>query len=215
MATKTKQLKLDATRPFYAAIGAGDLAVEFARTAAAELQGRFGKVDLEPKALREQARAAVNVRVEEFNKEARDAQARFEDRIDELQAEARALPGRIEDLVTEYVEELNEAYGELASRGRTLVTRIRRQQSTNDAVAHAETTVAKAKTGRTQTSKAAKSGTRTTKSSATKTARTARSTAKKTAGAASTNARATGTAAAKTASSAGKASGDAAAKVGD
>ena len=55
MATKPHAPKFDATTPFYAAVGAGDLAVSFARTAAADVQARFAKVELEPKVLRDQA----------------------------------------------------------------------------------------------------------------------------------------------------------------
>ena len=56
---KTQQFKLDATRPFYAAVGVTDLAVAFARDAAADVQTRIAKLDLEPKALRDQARTVV------------------------------------------------------------------------------------------------------------------------------------------------------------
>ena len=58
MATTTKkQFKLDATRPFYAAVGAGDLAIALARNGVADVQDRVAKTDFEPKALRDQALA--------------------------------------------------------------------------------------------------------------------------------------------------------------
>ena len=47
--------KIDATRPLYAVVGAGDLAVEYARKSTADVQARFAKIELEPKALRDQA----------------------------------------------------------------------------------------------------------------------------------------------------------------
>ncbi|HET7388443.1 MAG TPA: hypothetical protein VFJ19_17455 [Nocardioidaceae bacterium] len=47
--------QIDASRPFYAAVGAGDLAVEFARTRANDVQTRIARIDLDPTALREQA----------------------------------------------------------------------------------------------------------------------------------------------------------------
>ena len=51
MATTTKkQFKLDATRPFYAAVGAGDLAIALARNGVADVQDRVAKIDVEPKA---------------------------------------------------------------------------------------------------------------------------------------------------------------------
>ena len=39
-------VKIDATRPLYAVVGAGDLAVELARTAANDVTSRFAKVEL-------------------------------------------------------------------------------------------------------------------------------------------------------------------------
>ena len=82
MATTTKkQFKIDATRPFYAAVGAGDLAIALARTTAADVQARAAKVDIEPKALRDQAVTLVNSRVEELQAEAKKAQAVFEARL--------------------------------------------------------------------------------------------------------------------------------------
>jgi hypothetical protein len=195
--TKTRQFRVDATRPLYAVVGAGDLVVEYARHTAGDVQSRFGKVELEPKALRDQARKVVVTRV------------------DELQNEAKALPGRAQALVGGYVADLNETvsgtvsgtvaglgdtYAGLATRGKTLVTRIRRQQATQDAKAAAGTTTAKAKTATTQVKKSASS----TRSAAKKTAKTAK-----------TNAKTTTTSARKTASSAAKATAKGAEKVGD
>lgn len=191
--TKNRELRIDATRPLYAVVGAGDLVVEYARHTASDVQTRFAKVELEPKALRDQARKVVITRV------------------DELQNEAKALPARAQALVGGYVADLNETvtgtvselgdtYADLATRGKTLMTRIRRQQATQDAKAAAGTTTAKAKTATTQVKKSAS----TTKSAAKTTAKTARS-----------NAKATTTSARKTASSAAKATAKGAEKVGD
>lgn len=191
--TKTRELRIDATRPLCAVVGAGDLVVEYARHTATDVQTRFAKVELEPKALRKTARKVVVTRV------------------DELQNEAKALPGRAQALVGGYVadlnetfsgtvSELNDTYADLATRGKTLVTRIRRQQATQDAKAAAGTTKAKAKTATTQVKKSAS----TTKSAAKKTAKTARS-----------NAKTTTTSARKAASSTAKATAKGAEKVGD
>jgi len=192
---KQPQVNFTAPRPFYVAVGAADLAVALARTAATDVQTRLAKVDFEPKALREQGRTIVGTRVDELNKGAKDAQARFEARIADLQKEAKAFPGKVEAIVNEYVaelggtvEDLNKQYDVLAVRGRELVARIRRQQATQDLEAEAKKTVAKAKTTATQTKKTA-------------------STAKK-------SAKATSTSAKKTASAAKKATEDAADKTG-
>ena len=194
--TKNKQFKFDATRPFYAALGAGDLAVEFARTATADVQARAAKVDLEPNVLRDQALTMLSSRVEELQGDAKKAQAAFEARLAELQADAKSLPERIEKLVNDYraelnktVEEFNKAYLELAGRGESFVKRVRNQEATKQTKAAAGTTAAKAKTTSTQAKKSAKP--------------------------AASSAKATGTAAKKTASEAAKATSDAAAKAGN
>jgi heparin binding hemagglutinin HbhA len=184
----TKSNKVDPTRPFYAAVGGVDAAVEYARNGFGEAQTRLAKVDFEPRALANQGRTIVTARV------------------DELQKEAKALPSRVEKLVNEYVsefggtvEDLNKQYVDLAARGRTLVNRIRRQQATQDTKKQAQTTTSRAKATGTSTKKTASQAA----CSTSKTAKTAKSSAK-----------ATGTSAKKTAGSAKKATQGAAAKTG-
>lgn len=185
--------KIDATRPLYVVVGVGDLAVEIARSYTADVQARFAKVELEPKALRDQAITAVNSRLAEISEDAKQA------------------PTRVGSYVNETVAEVTETYGDLATRGRDLVSRIRRQQATQDAQAAAGTTVAKAKTARTQTTKSAKRTTGAAKQNASNTAQAA----KKTGATAKTNAKATTTAAKKSAAATTRATADAAEKVGD
>lgn len=185
--------KIDATRPLYAVVGAGDLAVEYARNFTAEAQARFSKIELEPQALRDQAVTVVSTR------------------IDELAEDAKGARTQVEAYLNETVTEVNETYGELAARGRNLVGRIRRQQATQDAKASAKTTTAKAKTAKTQTTKSAKSTGATAKSAA----KTTGDSAKKTAGTAKTSGKSATTAAKNTAQNTTKAASDAADKVGN
>ena len=133
----------------------------------------------------------------------------------------KAIPSKVEALVNDYVTELsetvtgtvddlNQQYVDLAARGRTLVSRIRRQESTQRAKDEAKKTTSQARTTRTQTRKAADTATDSAKASAKDTARTAR-----TAGNAKSSAKATGTSARKTAKATTKAAKDAAAKTGN
>lgn len=204
-------LKNDAIRPLFAIVGAGDFAVEVARSYAADVQTRFKKVELQPKSLRDQALTLVVTGVDSLSKDAREAQARFETRVAAFQTEALALPERVEAYVNETVEELVEGYGDLAARGKTLLTRIRRQQASQEAQAAAENTVAQAKTARTQTTKSAKK----TAGTAKRAAGSTRQGASKTGATAKRNTKATKTSARKTASATARAAGDAAEKVGD
>lgn len=207
-----------ATKPFHAAVGVTDLAVEVVRDYVTEAQKRFAdvqknvsKIDLEPKALRDQATGVVNARVDALSKEARARRAAIEKRVAELQSDALALPGKVQALLDENVATVNDVYGDLATRGEGLVTRVRRQQSTQQTAAAAKTTSTKAKTTTTQAKKATKS----TSGSAKKAAGSAKKTAAKKSAPAKSSAKATGTAAKKTASSAAQATADAAEKVGD
>jgi len=166
--------KIDPTTPLYAAVGAGDLAVERARLVAADVQAWLGglqKVD--------------------FRAAAVDVQTRLSHDL-----EPSVVLGQIDDL---------------ADRGKHLVGRIRGQQATRTAAQAARTTVAKAKTARTQTGKAASESASSTGAAA----KTATKSAGKTASTAKRNAKSTSTSARKTASAASKATGDAASKVGD
>ena len=131
----------------------------------------------------------------------KDAQARrrvIEQRVAELQSEVQTLPTRLQKLVDAQVATAGDTYADLVKRGESLVGRIRRQQSTQDAEAAAKTTVTKAKTTKTQATKAAK-----------------KTTAKARKSPAKSSAKATTTAAKKTATSATKAVTDAAEKIGD
>lgn len=186
-----------ATKPLFAGVGVTDLAVERVRGYVTEAQKRtqkrlaeaqqnVRKVELEPKALRDQAVTRVNDGVDALEK-----------RVSAVQADALATVGG--------------AYDGLVNRGESLVTRIRRQPSTQATTSSARTTTAKAKTTRTQAAKATKSTATTARKSAGTTKRAA---ATKSAPARS-SVKATTTAAKQTATDAAQATTDAAAKVGD
>jgi heparin binding hemagglutinin HbhA len=186
-----KLAQQSAKRAFHAGVGVTDFAVEVVRDYVAGTQKRVAGVsksvvDFEPRTFGVQTVKTVNDQV-------------------------LAVPARVQKAVDSNVAVASDAYGDLVTRGRTLVGRIRRQQSTKDAVAAAETTVTKAKTTRTQATKAAKK----TTTAAKKTAKKSTTTAKKSTGPSRSSAKATRTSAKKTVSSASRALTDAAAKVGD
>ena len=207
------QLPVGVTRPIYAGVGATDRVVEVVRGAVADVQKRAIAVqhdvqktvtglDYQPRALREQATRAITVGVDTVGKDAQARRRFVEQRLADLQTEARNLPVRLQKLVDEQVANAGETYDELVRRGETLVGRIRRQPSTREAGAAAQTTTAKAKTTRTQATKTAK-----------KSASTAKKTARKSP--AKSSAKATATSAKKAASKATEATTQAASKVGD
>jgi heparin binding hemagglutinin HbhA len=181
--TVQTEAQKSAQRVFQAGVGVTDLAVGAVRDYADEVQKRLTA-----------ARKTVTTLDPKTTREA------IEKRVADLRSEASALPTRVQDTLDSGVTTASAAYGDLVKRGQTLVGRIRRQQSTQDAIASAETTVTKAKTTKTQATGAAKA----TKKTAAKKRTAARSSAK-----------ATGTSAKRTVSSASRALSDAAQKVGD
>ena len=186
-------IKTRATKPLYAGVGVTDLAVGAIREYVSETQKRLADVQKnarQPQALRDQA----VTRVDALAQDARARRAAMEKRVAELQADATAT--------------VTGAYDDLVSRGEGLVTRIRRQKSSQDTAASARTTTTKAKTVRTQAATA-------TKSTARKTTRTAKRTAAQKSAPAKSSAKATTTAAKQTVANAAQATTDAAAKVGD
>jgi Mg-chelatase subunit ChlI len=218
----TFNIKSEATKPLYAGVGVTDLAVEAIRDYVAEAQKRLAgvqknvrSVELEPKALRDQAVTRVNARVDALAKDAKARRTSIEKRVAELQGEAKALPTRVQALVDENVATVNSAYGDLVNRGEGLVTRIRRQESTQATATAARTTTAKAKTTKTQATKATTSTAKKTTGTAKKSAATAKKTAAKKSAPAKSSAKATTTAAKTTASNATQAVTEAAEKVGD
>jgi hypothetical protein len=211
------QLPVAVARPVYAGVGATDRVVEAVRGAVADVQKRalavqhdvsrtVSGLDYQPQALREQATRAVATGVDTLGKDAQARRRGVEQRLAALQSDARSLPVRVQKLVDEQVTGAMEAYDELVRRGETLVGRIRRQPTTQEAGASAQTTTAKAKTTRTQ-------ATKTAKKTAKKTASTAKRTARQSP--AKSSAKATATSAKKTASKTAQATTEAASKVGD
>jgi hypothetical protein len=229
MPKSTFTLPTEASRPLYAGVGVTDLLVEVLRDYVADVQQRVVEVqqdvttlvadaqrtvaglDRQPEVLREQAAKVVADRLDAFGKDAQARRKAVEQRVALLQSEAMDLPARLQKMLDENVATAGGAYADLVKRGESLVGRIRRQESTKAATSSAKTTVAKARTTRTQASKSAKSNTASAKKTAKKSVKKA--TAKKSP--ARSSAKATTTAAKKTASNAAKASSQAAEKVGD
>ncbi|MGH3327319.1 MAG: hypothetical protein ACRDPT_05895, partial [Streptomycetales bacterium] len=122
--------KLTESKPFHAAAGAGDLAAEKLR----DFQGKLVTLQSE-----------VPSRIDALQSDAKGLPAR----IVALQAGALALPQRAQTFAVSQVDRAAEVYGDLAKRGRKVVTRVRRQKATGELKSHARTTVARAKATKT------------------------------------------------------------------
>ena len=132
-----EQFKTEAVKPLFAVAGATEIAVDRARAYATEaqkvaqeridaVQARVSKVERDPKTLQNQAVTAVNARLDELTKEAKDAQAKFEARITELQKDAREIPAGLQKQSEDAGMELTDTYADLAARGEKFVAAIRK-----------------------------------------------------------------------------------------
>jgi hypothetical protein len=106
--------------PLLALVGAGDLAVEKLRTAREDLAGRAGSFD--PKAVRDQAQARVVERVESLQAEMMAAPQRLQ----AIPERAQEWPARAQSIFADVVSAAFSTYGELAGRGKTVVSQVRR-----------------------------------------------------------------------------------------
>ena len=122
------QFKNEAIKPLYAVAGATEVAYEFARGYAGEAQNRVSniKIERDPKALQDQAVSLVNARIDGLQKDAKDAQAKFEARVTELQKAAGALPKKVQNEIDDTVTELAKTYADLVDRGEKIVAAIRK-----------------------------------------------------------------------------------------
>lgn len=131
MSVMTDLKKTVDTTPFFAAVGATDLAVEKVREARIRAEKARVELSADLAPAKVQARATTLV-----------------DGVKEIPAvvlnETLVVGGKVA-----------EGYDELAVRGKKLVTRIRNQKATKDFVAQAETSVAQAKGAVTSARKAA------------------------------------------------------------
>jgi len=137
MAKTQSKIITETVKPLYAVAGATEVAYEFARGYTLEAQKtaveRFNdvqksvsKIEREPKALQNQALTVVNARVAELQKDAKDAQAKFEARVTELQKAAGALPKKVQTEIDDTVTELAKTYADLVDRGEKIVAAIRK-----------------------------------------------------------------------------------------
>ena len=226
MATKNFNLKDEAAKLPFAAVGALDVVVERVRVVSTDVQARINDVDFDFDAdkLVEQARGVVKTRVEEVRGTAETRRKEIEKRVADLQKQAEALPTTARTEVEKRFNESVAVYGDLASRGEKLVEKIRKSEPTKDAVKGAKQTAAQAKGAKTATANQAKAGAKNTKAAAKssddvevaakQTAKTAKTGASKTASTAKSGAKKTTTSAKKTASKTAKAASSAADKVG-
>jgi heparin binding hemagglutinin HbhA len=204
MAQNKFAIKTGATKPLYAYVGVTDRAVEVVRDSVADLQKRLAEVQ---KDVQSRVAGVQKIDLESLTKEAQARRGAVEARVAELQDRAKALP----EIVQALLEQNEVTYSQLVARGETLVTRIRKQDTTQAAVKSAKTSSAKAKTTTTQASKAGKS----TAQAAKKAARTTADNATKQSKAPKSSAKATGTTAKRAATNASKATVQATKKVGD
>lgn len=89
-------------------------------------------------------------------------------RISEVPAQVKDLPAQVKTLSTEVTEKATDLYEKLVVRGERLVTQIRRQPSTEAAIAEGKQAVKKAEAAATAAKKTVKAGERAVEDAAAK-----------------------------------------------
>ena len=164
------------SKPFYVVAGATDIAVKSLREVSARVPAvriRLDRSDVEKAVAALQAEAVALPG---------KAQAAASGLPGKAQAAASGLPGKTQAAASGLADvaagRADAVYGDLLTRGRDVVGRIRRQKSTQDLQASAATTVRRTKAASTTAKKQA-AGTKTAAKSATTSARKTASTAAK------------------------------------
>jgi len=129
-----------AAKPLYAGVGATDLAVEKVKGYVTEVQTKVNArvADVQksvkefevpqPKTLQDKAAATFA-----------DTKAKFEAKLAELQADAKALPEKVQSTVKKQYDEnvatVTGTYADLAKRGESVVTKLRKGEAPTAAAA--------------------------------------------------------------------------------
>lgn len=111
-----------------AAVGAGDLAVEKIRAVREELVNRTMTFD--SKTFRDQAQATFIERIQAIQAEVMTAP----EQVMALPERAQEWPAKAQSMFADVVSAAFSTYGELASRGKTIVTQVRRDLPAVDEV---------------------------------------------------------------------------------
>ena len=161
MAEAKFDIKTEATRPFFATVGATDLAVEVARQYVADVQARVtaaqkkvAAYEFDSKVLNAQAQSFAKSRVDLATKEAKDRQAKLEAKLNEFQTDAKALPAKAQSFLTDYVNDVTETYADLVKRGEKAVAKLRKAEVKVDVEPKATKTTVTAEAKSTATKKA-------------------------------------------------------------
>jgi hypothetical protein len=141
------EVRKEARKPLFASVGAGDFAVE-----------RIKRLPEVYTGARANYRTAVTTAVKDY----RSA-------VQTLPATVKELPTSLKSSLTELSGKANEFYGDFVQRGEKLVTSIRRQPSTQEAVSEAKTAARQTRTAATHARRSAGAGKTAAGSAASKT----------------------------------------------
>jgi hypothetical protein len=145
------EVRKEARKPLFASVGAGDYAVQQIK--------RLPEVYTEAIA---NYRTTANTAVTTVVKDYRSA-------VSTLPATVKELPTSLKTSLTELSGKANEFYGDFVQRGEKLVTSIRRQPATQEAVSEAKTAARQTRTATTHARRSAGAGKAAAKSAAAKT----------------------------------------------
>ena len=147
--------------PVLAMVGAGDLAVEKLREAREEFTSRSGNFD--PKVMREQAQATFTHGVEAVQTEMQSAPEQLKALPEKAQAlpeKAQEWPAKAQALFADLVSTAFSTYGDLAGRGKTVMSTMRGETAVEHKPVSRPTTAKKSTAKKTTKKPAAKKTTK-------------------------------------------------------
>lgn len=140
----------EAKKPAYAAVGVVDLSVEQVRTQAKELPATAKKLQSDLVAKFDAARTERTAQLQALPTQLKSLPTQATAQVKELRTDLTARVEKAQSTATAY-------YGKLAVRGEKLVGQIRRQPTTEAAIAEGKDAVKKAESAATSAKKSAKS----------------------------------------------------------
>ena len=137
------EVRKEARKPLFAYVGAGDYAVE--------------QIKRLPEVYNE-ARTNYLTAVTNANTAVTSAVKDYRNAVQTLPTTVKELPTSLKTSLTELSGKANEFYGDFVQRGEKLVSSIRRQQTTKEAVAEAKTAARQTRTAATHARRSATAG---------------------------------------------------------
>jgi hypothetical protein len=163
----------DARKPAYAWVGVADLVIEQVKEVPSDVKARTEKAQADAKARTKKLQESVPTQVKELPTQVKELPTTLKElpsktvsTVKDLPAQAKKVRSSAQARFETASDKVTARYSDLAARGEKLVGQIRRQQSTQDAIAEGKRAVQKAEAAASNAKRAAKSAVKATEDAA-------------------------------------------------